>query len=242
MKCLRVLTLSLILFSVGAMAEKPSLVQPVAPYPRLNKIQFQVVAEQWVETETAKVIVSVDANVGQEALDKLQSDVVSNLNKLSKSSWRMTQYRRNQDQSGLEKVHIELEARLPEAQLATLRSRAKSLSKPGIKYRVMNISYSPSVADTEAARETLRENLYKEIGAEIKELKSIYADQAYYVHSIQFVSDGMPIPMPASDRAEKYGAMAVSMRASGARSQPNAVSRKLTMAAVVELASSIKAP
>ena len=166
--------------------------------PRLNKIQLQVSAEQWVTTKTAKVIVGVDASLDQGGLDKLQSDVIANLNKLAKDTqWRITTFDRNQEQSDLEKVHIEAEARLQEGGLTTLRAKAKELSKPGVKYSIIDIQYEPSLSEFEAVRNQLRQSLYKGVSDELASLNNMYPDQHYYVHQITFSSPSdQPTPQP----------------------------------------------
>lgn len=212
-KIRQLLFISLFATSMSIFAESsPNAVQLVTDYPSLNLISFAVSAEKWVKTDTAKVVVGVDANLKQDGLEKLQGDFMQRLKQFSSNaSWRITRYDRSQDRSELERVHMEAEARLPESELSGLRAQAKKMSSPGMKYSIINIEYKPSLADVEAVREAVRAEIYQKIAAEIAQLNKTYPGQNYFVHSVYFIGDGVgPTPAP---RAQEMMSSAKVMRA-----------------------------
>lgn len=185
-----VVLLSLVLMPARAASTAPEV--QYWPHPLvLNTIELSVVAEEWASSDTAQVIVGVDANLDAAGMDKLQTDVLASLQQMVASNeWRVTQFYRNQDQSGLEKVHVEAQARLPNTQLNNLRGKAEALSKPGIKYQLVDVQYTPSLSDKEALEERLRLKLYTRVKQELDQINKIYPKQNYYVHKIYFGKNG----------------------------------------------------
>src|SRR5262245_12903757 len=108
-----------------------------------NKITLQLQAEQWVTTKTALVNVGVNAAVTDQGIDKVQTDVMQKLNQLSdKGEWHILTFNRQLDSSGLESIQITAQARLPQSELANLRNKAKSISKPGETFTIDNIQFT----------------------------------------------------------------------------------------------------
>lgn len=235
MKLLRLMPVCFLFLCVSCFAQAPAPVQEVGPYPRLNKVQFVLRDTQWISTESAKVIMSIDANVQQEALESLQPSVLKTLQQMAPNAkWRITDYNRSQDQSGLERVTIAAQARLTDKDLASLRANAKKQSQPGLKYSIASISYVPTPGEVEQARNDLRQKLYARIQDEIKQLQSVYPEQHFYVHKISF-ADGDTPPMPRNTK------MYATMSAAPEVSQPPMdVSDQLKMSVNVVLASTIK--
>jgi hypothetical protein len=164
--------------------------------PLLNKVTLQLSAEQWVTSKTALVAVSINAAVSDQGLEKIHSQVLDKLTKLSnQGEWHVISYDRSQDKSGLESVQIMAQARLAETALAGLRAKAKSISKPGETYSVSNIQFTPSDNEIRDANNFLRENIYEQAKAEIANLNKQYPEQKYYLHDINFISDLAPLPM-----------------------------------------------
>lgn len=179
----------------------PQVVQLASPYPSLNRIHYVVQKEQWVTSDTARVIVSVNANLTDAALDRFQDKVNQNLATLAKNvSWHMTQFNRNQDSSGLEQVSAEAEARIPNGALAGLRAKADKLSVPGTKYQIVDIQYGPSDEDIQKAKDNLRQKVYAAIDEEIRSLNKLYRQQ-FFVNSIDFDLIPLAPPMPVLMRA-----------------------------------------
>lgn len=206
------------------------------PYPPLNRIHFQLSAEQWVTTKTALVTIGVDASLNQKGMDDMQQQVNDSLQTLATGvTWQMTDYERNEDASGLERVHIEEQARLTSDQLTNIRTKTDTLSKPGIKYSVSDIQFTPSLADIQASQDALRAKLYMQIKQEMDLLDKTY-DQEFHVHNLQFYSgDTPPMPVPAQGNGAQYKMLVAAPQPAAAT-----MSQRLVMNVDVTLAAMMK--
>ncbi len=231
-------TAALALFSCSlALADGPAPVIPIGQYPSLNIVHYQASVEQWVTTQTALVTMGVDASLNQSGMDNIQSQVNASLKKLADNvNWQMTTYERNQDASGLEKLHIEEQARLTSNQLTNIRTSTDKLSQPGVKYSIIDIQFTPSLAEMQAVNDSLRAQLYDKIKQEVNLLNKTY-DQKFYVNDVEFYSgDIQPLQ---SNNTNGYKTMAL---AAAPAPQPAAtMSQRLVMSADVTLASTIAA-
>lgn len=216
----------------------PQPVIPVNDYPKLNTISYQISAEKWVNTDTAKVTVVIDATLNQQGMQNLQSNMVQNLKKLVEADWRVTDFSRNQSQSDLETVSVTAEAWIATGQLADVRARALSMSKPGMKYTVSDISYQPTPDEIQQAQAQLRGELYGKIQSELAVVNNTYKNANFYVNNIIFMTGDMPAPMPMM---KAQGAAQVMMAGNNAAVNPS-VSQKIVMNATVTLAATIATP
>ncbi len=170
--------------------------------PLLNKVTLTLQSEQWVTTKTALVEVAVNASVTDQGIEKIQGTVLDKLKQFSdKSEWHIISFNRQQDKSELESIQINAQARLPQTDLANLRSKAKTMSKPGETYTVSNVQFIPSEDEIRAANAVLRNQIYQQAKTEIDVLNKAYPDQKYYVHQIDFQDmspRSMPIPLTAA--------------------------------------------
>jgi hypothetical protein len=199
----------------------------------LNRVSISLSAEQYVPTKTALVSIGVNAGVNDAALQSIQDDILKKLSALSdKGEWHITSFNRTLDQSGLEKVQIEAQARLPTSALPNLRDKAKNMSKPGETYTLDNIEFTPSADELRDANTTLRGQVYQQAKDEVDRLNKMYPDQKFYVHSVNFINGMMPVVVP------RPMAM-MAMRAGNVQESENnlAVGDKLILNAVVVLAS-----
>ena len=210
----------------------PQVVQLASPYPSLNRIHYVVQKEQWVVTDSARVIVSVNANLTDDALDHFQDKMNKNLDTLAKNvSWHVTQFNRNQDSSGLEQVSAQAEARIANSALAGLRTKADKLSSPGVKYSIIDIQYGPSDADIQKAKDSLRQNVYVDIAEEIRSLNKMYK-QEFFVNSIDFDLNSSILPPPQP--------MLMRVASAGASNDNVPVNQKLVLQADVMLAAKVQ--
>lgn len=218
------LLLSGILFSFPAWAK-------VDLEPLLNKVTLQLQTEQWVTSKTALVDVGVNASVSDQGIEKIQSSVLQKLNQLSdKGEWHILSFNRQLDKTGLESVQITAQARLPQAELGGLRSKAKSISKPGEAYNIDDILFTPGEDEIRQVNTAMRNDLYQQAKAEIDALNKIYTDQKYYLHQINFMLQTPIAPMPMMN--------AVAMERGVAKSStPVAVGNKAQLSAQVVVAS-----
>jgi hypothetical protein len=203
----------------------------IDPAPLLNKVSLQLQADQWVTTNTALVYVGVNAAINDQGMGAIQNDVMNKLKQLSdKGDWHMIAFNRSLDQSGLERVQITAQARLPQNELSGLRDKAKKISKPGETYTIDNVAFTPAEDELQKANADLRNNLYLQAKAEIDSLNKIYPEQKYYLYSIDFgASPIAPAPMVAGNQ--------IMMAKMAGASAPVQVGNKVSMQATVVIAS-----
>lgn len=198
----------------------------------LNKVIFPLRAEKWVTTQTAAVYVGVNASVSDAGIEKIQSQILGQLQQLSnQGEWHVISYYRQEDKSGLESIQIRAEARLPQTELANLRSKAKAMSKPGRTFTIDDVQFTPSDAELTAANVMLRGMIYQQAKAEIEALNKLYPEQKYYLHHVEFVNT--PILMPMVAMSMKRNQMADT----AAVAAPLNVGNKMEMMANITVAS-----
>lgn len=200
----------------------------------LNKVTLQLQSEQWVTTKTALVYVSANAAVTDQGIANVQADVMNKLKQISdKGEWHILAFNRSLDQSGLESVQIAAQARLPQTELAGLRTKAKAISRPGETFTVDNVQFTPSEDEYRQANSVLRSNLYQQAKTEIDTLNKMYPDQKYYLYSIDFVNVTPVAPAPMANNVfMEKSSVAVARLAA-----PISVGNKVTQQASVVIAS-----
>lgn len=199
----------------------------------MSEVEFNVVTEKWVKTQTAKVTVNLHATVKQAELANIHHQILSVLKQLAdKGEWHITTFNRSQDSSGLEKIYVVAEARLDESLLADLHRRAKKLSQEGRTVRIQDIEFKPTLAETEQARADLRKLIYEQVKSEMAALNKVYTGRHYHVSEIDFQPTTQPMRRRLS-KSRQYD-MAAEMVASPAPTLE--VSDKVIMSAHVVLA------
>lgn len=162
----------------------------------LNKVTFPLKVQQWVTTKTAEVYVSVNASVSDAGIEKIQNQVLAQLQQLSsQGEWHIVSYTRQQDKSELESIQISAMARLPQPELVNLRSKAKAMSKPGNVYTISDVRFTPSDDEITQANVLLRSMIYQQAKSEIDNLNKMYPEQKYYLYRIDFNSQPIAVPM-----------------------------------------------
>ena len=205
----------------------------------LNKITVNLSTEHWITSDTAKVTISVNATLQSEGLAELQQKILTDLNSVHEGDWRITNYYRSQDQSGLERANIQAEGRLPASSLTDIRQKAKDLSKPGEKFTISNIDYSPSFAEMNKAKAEMRDALYKNAIKELATINSLYPSQHYEVNNLVVVSAGMERMMPAYNKAMARGVtMMADSTSVASKGGSMSVSQRLELSALVTFAAS----
>ena len=232
LKIFSIIGLLIVSFTAVAVTEAPQQQQKPfhPPFVPLDKVSYQVAAEQWATTDTALVTIKVNATVKEQNLANVQQQVLTNLSKLNNNAqWHITQFDRNQNQSGLEQVSIAAQARISESQLGDIRSQLKSVSKPGESYDLANIAYVPSLAEIEKVRADLRQQIYSQAKDELARLSKVYPNQKFVLYRINFMPlAARPTPrMMTTVRLEKR---------EQSTAEPMTVSNKVTMVANVVLA------
>lgn len=222
------------LFTTLLLCAVVSFASGEAQKPILNIVAYPLTTEKWVSSSTAKVTVSVDASLDKLALASANAQVTEKLSKIAKADWHITEFTRSQDLSGLEKLHVEAQARISANALAGLRDNAKSVTRPGETYNIENIDFSPSFEEMEQARTNARAQIYQTVKQEIARLNQIYPEQHYFLHKINFSEGYAPMPVSAP-RANKTMVAAVSIAENNSATMT--LNAKILMNAMAEIAS-----
>ena len=208
-----------------------------APPLVLDTVAFQVSAKQWVSTDTALLSININITLTDADLVQARATVMERLAKIAQGEWHLTQFDRSQDSSGLEKLTVQAQVRVPQQQLTQVYQKAKSVSKPGASYNVAAIEFTPSLDETQRIRAQLREQLYQKAQEEIGRLNTVYKTQDYSLNNLVF-SDAEVQPVA---QVKTYRAQASEMTLAVGSAAPNlAVSNELTMTAMVQAASNRK--
>lgn len=220
----KVLFLILLLFSLVGIAKDDATINA--------SVILQLQNEQWVTTNTAEVVIGIDATLDKLGLLQARDDILKNLTTLAKTDWHLTDFNQMQNESGLEQLHVAATARVPEALLTNLRDQAKTMSKPGLTLHVLAINFSPSLAEMESAKAALRSELYTLAQDEVTRLNQVSHDQKYVIHSINF-AEAQPLPpAPMNSYIALAGDGGVKAKSAATIL---AVSAKIQMTATVEL-------
>ncbi len=158
--------------------------------PELDRVSFNLSAEDWVETTTARVTVDVDAAMPGEDASRARADMQDAMATLARgATWKFVAFDHSQE-SGLDKWNAQLETRLKEGDLDGLQDRAKKASRPGLQLSLTKIEYTPTVAEVEATRAKLRARLYGQINDELKQLQAAEPDRKYRMGDVAFTAPG----------------------------------------------------
>jgi len=218
----------------ASLAVAPAVADSGSRWVLQDTISIELRTEGWVETQTARVMALLDISLKPEEAGTARIEVRKALDELApKADWHITAFHRNEGASGLEQWQVQAEARMPEDELAGLRETARKLSRPGRQARILGIDFSPALAEQETTLARLREDIYRQAQAELARVRALWPDRDYRIHIVDLVPGGMtPQPGPKMMRAETM----MASDAGGGGGGGFAVSRKLTVYAVVSLA------
>ena len=105
--------------------------------PPLDKVSFQLSAEQWAVSTTAKVVVNIDATLNEAQLGTIHNQIMNNLQKITGNvDWHITEFSRSKNQSGLEQLYAQAEARIPENGLTDLRKKIHNYNRHQKKSKI----------------------------------------------------------------------------------------------------------
>lgn len=199
-----------------------------------DAISFDLSAEDWVNTKAAHVTLEVEAAVNASNAGGMRADMTKAINDAAKADWRLTNFNRSQDQTGMERWSVSFEARLPEASLNGLRDSVKKASKPGMQITVGGIDFAPSREEMETARATLRTRIFKEANEQLTALNSTLPGRAFRISQITFETDfPTPIQMFRGKRMIMDEAVAMKAGEPPMPEQAQDVSQKLILNAHV---------
>ena len=220
--------LAAIISAAPALADDHPLLPP-------DTVQLSLSAEGWVEAGAARVRIAVDSALAGGEIGDLRAKLKDTLAKLvPNADWHITALDRSRDQAGLERWHLEAEARAPETALDGLYDRAKSASKPGEQVTVSDIDFTPSMAEREAVMADLRAKIYAAAKGELAKLASVYPDRNYRLRVLDFGPQG-PMPMMKLARPPAPGMMASAVESASSPS-PIGVAEHVELSANIVLA------
>ncbi len=228
--------LALLVLGLLAMI-RPAAAQDVPPV--MDEVVLTLMVEDWVETDTARVTVAVNATVMDQNAGNLRDEMLTAVGALAEGDdieWRFTQFNRNQDRSGLERWSAQLEARLPEAQLGGINERAEAQSRPGLNLRIQNIDFSPTLEEFEAIRAELRARIYAEAMAELERLKRAVPDRDWRIATVDFVNELRPAMTAMRGMMRESAVFDMAEQAAAPSAGGLAVSQKIVQRASIRLA------
>lgn len=168
----------------------PSAAKADMPRPD-DAVIFDLSAEDWVTTKTARVDVSVEAAVTSSNAGKMRADMLKAVGDVAQADWKLTAFNRSQDQTGLERWSATFEARVPEAQLGGLNDNAKKASKAGMQLTVSETDFTPTLEEVQAAQSQLRAKIVKDANDQLATLNAELPGRGYRVGMINFTGENM---------------------------------------------------
>lgn len=206
--------------------------------PALNddQIVLTLAMEDHITTKNPLVHVSIDAAFQDAQQGKVRSEVMAALKKLdSKADWRLTNFNRRTDRSGLVQWTVNAEARMDADGLSGFEERAKKSSRGGFAIRLNNVNWTPTLAEREAGMRALRGQLYKAAMAERDMVNDAFGPRAFRIGLIDFVGTGPLVQQTRAPKAEAGMMRAMAADASFAPQTGFSVSEKLRLKATVVL-------
>ncbi len=226
-----------------ALAGATIALPPTQAHAELSKAQYEddsvtlsLSAERWVESSTARVVVSVNAAVEGAQAGRVRADMLDALNKLAPANteWRFVTFNRNPDSTGLERWFAQVEARLPETALGGLNDAARAASKPGLQLDISEMDFTPTLVEVEKARAELRREIYAQAVAEQQRLAEIMPGPSWRVATVTFHPETNEPAPPMAKAMMARGEMA--LQADFAGGAAIGVATKLSLTALLVLA------
>ncbi len=159
-----------------------------------DQVVFDLSAETWVTTKSARVFLNVEAAVTASNAGAMRTSMMKAVNDVVKADWKLTGFGRSQDQTGMERWSAQFEARVPENDLNNLSDNAKKNSKAGMQITVGGVDFSPTLEERQAAISQTRTQIYKQANEQLAALNAALSGRNYRIGMIDFIGDG-PVPM-----------------------------------------------
>jgi hypothetical protein len=202
------------------------------PPPVMDQVVLDLMAEDWVGTETARVTISADAAASGADAGTQRSDLLKAIDGLTPDAdWKIVSFDRSTDQAGLERWRAVAEARLAETALGGLADKARQASRPGLQLRVGSIEFTPTLGETEAVRARLRAEIYGKAASELDALERSFPGRKFRMGNIDFAEQ----PPMGYARKTREDMQPMAMAAPPAQDGPVNVSEKLVVRARVVL-------
>lgn len=214
--------------SPGAAAESPSRGAHAAA---LEQVRVPLTVEGWVKTETARVDVTGDLTLVSGNRAEARGRALAGLASAAPGAeWRVVRFTRRTDASGAERWTFGAFARLKQETIDGLAGKLDALKKPGLVYRIAAIRMTPTLAEIESARASLRRRLYGLARQEAANAQGLWPGRKVRVVRVDFT----PHAVLERQKAEPLR-MAMTEAAQAPAEAPMAVERRLRVSAVVTL-------
>ena len=152
-----------------------------------NEVTLPLTAHTWVKSQTAKVIVELNASIKDKQVLHLPNHLHKTLHKLADQQWHVTHCDKDSDKSGLNKIVIDAQTRLNNEAILKLKQQLKDVSEAGMTYHLKKVDYQPSFKQLQTNRASLRQSIYKQAQQEVDTLKSAYTKKNPHIQSINFM-------------------------------------------------------
>lgn len=197
--------------------------------PPMDSISLTLSAEDWVEADEAKVMIGIEAAFQGVDAGNVRTEMLSALGGLATdANWRFVRFDRSTSASGLEQYSATVESRLPDTALDGLSDKVNDAGRAGFKLSLIDVAFTPTLAEYEAVNSDLRAEIYRMAGEELEQVTAAYPDRDYRVASLEFYAGGDPIMAePRARMMEAVQAAADAFSSGGGVS----VSQKLVLSA-----------
>jgi len=206
-----------------------------------DSVVFDLSAENWVTTKTARVMLNVEAAVSGNTAGNMRATMTKSVNDVVKGDWRLTSFNRSQDSTGMERWSATYESRIAESDLNGLHENAKKQSKAGMQITVSGIDFTPTLEENQAAAGQLRTQIYKQATEQLTALNTAIPGRSYRIAAIDFAGGGGPMFAARQNYIKSPLRMAAPMAMGGAAEMDSASatpmerSEKMTITAHVVL-------
>ena len=150
-----------------------------------NTIQLNLSVEDVIKSDMANLTVNVEMVVQNRTTDEARDDILSGLKNIVNADWDISNLKRFNDSSGLEKWLVLAKIRVNERDLSNLGQKCRSVSRAGLQFKVNDVNYTPTVSEYEDFYLNLRKEIYKRVNQEIAVLSEIN-NRVYNLAGINF--------------------------------------------------------
>ncbi|GEM_PF-698169 len=218
----------------GAASARAEEAQPIQ-----DSITLELRAETWVTTARSLVQVNIVAAGDSANAATIRDEISKALEGLvSDTKWRSISLNRSQDEAGLERWYATYEARVAESQLAGLADKVKKNSRAGLQFTIASVQFSPELKEIEDANITLRQDIYKQVDAELARLNAAYPGRNFRVSGVQFNGGNVsvrPMVARANNRMMKMGMAEMAYDSVSAPTAEMSVETRMEQSAFVTL-------
>lgn len=202
-----------------------------------DRVIFTLEAENWVTTQTARVLLNVEAAVTEKTSGTMRAAMAKAVGDVTKADWRLVDFTREQDPTGMERWSARFEARLPEKELNGLAAKAKKNSEAGMQITVALIDFSPTLAEKQETISQTRAEIYKQAEKQLALLNATLSGRAFRIAEINFTGAAAPFARLNRDMNKMIAAATFAGGAESDVSSSTEKSEKVVLNAYVVLAS-----